>query len=64
MSEVGTTVVEPKPESTLIQQDGAIPETVIPPEPVEEPVLEAEKEGEKPQIEPVESEKPKRIPWY
>ncbi len=51
------------PETTLIQQDGAIPETVIPAEPVTE--KPAEPEPEKPAAEAAqEPEKPKRKPWY
>ncbi len=63
MSNPGTEAAEaPKPESTLIQQDGAIPETVVPPEPVVED--KPEPEGEKPAEAAAEPVKPKRTPWY
>ncbi len=63
MSEPGIAAADPKPEPTLIQQDGAIPETVVPAEPVVE--AEPEPEPEKPAIEAAEQpEKPKRKPWY
>ncbi len=63
MSEIGAPAEAPKPESTLIQQDGAIPETVIPAEPIEE-APEPEAEPEKPVEAAPEPEKPKRKPWY
>ncbi len=63
MSEQGQPAADSKPESTLIQQDGAIPETVIPPEPVEE-TPETEPEPEKPAAEAAAEQKPKRTPWY
>ncbi len=63
MSEQGQPVVDPKPESTLIQQDGAIPETVIPPEPEPEAPVEEAKADETPPEAPAEP-KPKRTPWY
>lgn len=64
MSQPGELPLEqPKPEPTLIEQEGSVPETVTPPEPVEEapePAPEAPKEPEK----EAQPEKPKRTPWY
>ena len=64
MSEIGQSIPEVKPETTLIQQDGSIPETVIPPEPEPETPEEPEKAAEATPETPVEPEKPKRTPWY
>ncbi len=61
MSEPGQAA---EPESTLIQQDGAIPETVIPAEEKPEASAEVEAEPEKAAEAPPEPEKPKRKPWY
>jgi len=63
MSQPGELPLEQPKEPTLIEQEGSVPETVTPPEPVEaapEPEIEAPKEPEK----PAEPEKPKRTPWY
>ncbi len=63
MSDVGAPAAAgTEAETTLVQQDGAIPETVIP----AEPIVEAEPEAEVP-AEPLaaEPEKPKRPkPWF
>lgn len=65
MSETGTAAASaPAPEPTLIEQDGAPPEsTILPTEPVE---VEAEalKEPEKAAEAPKAPDKPKRTPWY
>lgn len=62
MSEAGN----PAPEATLIEQEGAIPETVVPveaaPEP-EKPAEEAPKAEAAPET-PAEPPKPPRKPWY
>lgn len=63
MSEAGEKPVE-KPESTLIQQDGAIPETVIPVEETPETPPETEAKPEVVAETVAEPEKPKRTPWY
>jgi len=64
MSEQGKPAEAEAPESTLIQQDGAIPETVIPAEEKPETAPETEAEPEKSAEAPAEPEKPKRKPWY
>ncbi len=62
MSDPGTPA--PAPESTLIQQDGAIPETVVPAEEKPEaPVEEVKADAPAPEA-PAEPVKPKRTPWY
>ncbi len=64
MSDPGTPA--PAPESTLIQQDGAIPETVVPAdaEPAPEAPVEAPEAKEAAPEAPAEPVKPKRTPWY
>ncbi len=65
MSDPGTPA--PAPESTtLIQQDGAIPETVVPAdvETAPEAPVEAPEAKEAAPEAPAEPVKPKRTPWY
>ncbi len=64
MSDLGTPA--PAPESTMIQQDGAIPETVVPAdaEPAPEAPIEAPEAKEAAPETPAEPPKPKRVPWY
>ncbi len=64
MSDPGKPEVTPDPENPSIQQDGAIPETVLPVEETPETPVEAEAEAEKPAEAPAEQPKPKRTPWY
>ncbi len=52
------------PDSTLIQQDGAIPETVVPAEETPEAPVESAEAAEKAEETPAEPVKPKRTPWY
>ena len=59
MSEVGT----PAPEAP-IEQDGAIPETFTPAEPVENPDPEPEAPAPAAEAAPAEAEKPKVKPWF
>lgn len=59
MSEVGT----PEASPSLIEQDGAVVETVIPPEPVE-PVDPEPEAPETAAAAPAEPEKPKVKPWF
>lgn len=63
MSEIGKPVEEPKPEPTLIQQEGEVPETVVPVEPVAEPEPEPEKPDE-PKPEEPKSAAPAKRPWF
>ncbi len=51
------------PETTLIQQDGAIPETVTPAGPVP-PTVAEEPAAAEPEVAAAEPPKPKRTPWY
>lgn len=65
MSETGTPAAEaPKPEPTLIEQDGAPPEPTILPTEAAEPEPEAPKEPEIKAEASKAPEKPKRTPWY
>ena len=59
MSEVGT----PAPEAP-IEQDGAIPKTFTPAEPVENPDPEPEAPAPAAEAAPAEAEKPKVKPWF
>lgn len=63
MSNPGTADPVVTPEPTLIQQDGAIPETVVPAEETPETPVEADP-VEAPPETPTEPPKPKRVPWY
>lgn len=64
MSDTGTPAEAPS--DTLIEQDGAIPETVTPAEPTPEVPVEAEPEAPAAEATPEApaADKPKRIPWY
>jgi hypothetical protein len=64
MSNPGSADPVVTPESTLIQQDGAIPETVVPVEEAPETPVEAEAAPEAAPETPTEPVKPKRTPWY
>lgn len=64
MSEQGIPVADPKPEPTLIQQDGAIPETVVPVEEAPETPAESGEVKEAAPEVPAIPDKPKRVPWY
>ena len=54
---------EPQPEPTLVEQAGAIPETVVPAEPVEEPEPVVEATPEAPKAEELRPA-PKQKPWF
>lgn len=60
MSDPGNT---PEAPPTLIEQDGAVPETVIPAEPVVETPA-AEPEAPAPEAKAEEAAKPKQKPWW
>jgi hypothetical protein len=64
MSDPGKAEQPELPETSSIQQDGAIPETVVPQEEKPETPPETEAEPEKSAEASAESEKPKRKPWY
>lgn len=64
MSEAGKAAEPVIPETSSIQQDGAIPETVVPAEEKQETPPEVPAEPEKPAETPPAEEKPKRVPWY
>lgn len=64
MSETGTPIPDPKPETTLVEQTGNLPETTeLPPEPAETPE-ETPPAAEAAPEKPAEPVKPKRTPWY
>ena len=61
MSDTGTPAESP---ATLIEQDGAVPETFIPAEHVEEAVEPIEAQPEPTETPAPEAEKPKQKPWF